>query len=804
MLQIVATTSKTHRITLIAQESKWSASLSIAPLIAIAFLAALTISQVQASQVVKPAVATVGTSEDVLQDEMAVTNGDFELVGENEVPGWGWWTREPDMGSAALVKEDTRSGDYAVLITHHGKRDLAFSNDRRFAVSQGQKFTASAWVKCQDTTEFRLAAVALKDGKSVRWDIGSDGIWGTQGWTLLTALISVPRAVDEVYLRFVGSGNVRVWADDVKLEEGWQERPVSRKPKVVGYARKRIKEKLDRGLIAMPIKGSRVYLGWRLLESDPENVGFHIYRHAPGEELQKLTLEPIVDTCSFIDDSPVPDVENQYTVQAVIGDDLEEPSRDAVATPSPEGKSYISIPLQGDYTFQKSGIADLNGDGHYDYVIKQPNSNVDPYVNYWKPSSGTYKVEAYLSDGNFLWSKDLGWAIEQGIWYSPMVVYDLDGDGKAEVALKTGPDEDPRDEDGRVGTGAEYLSILDGMTGEEKSRIDWPSRDGFPSYNYFSRNQICVAYLDGKTPCLIVVRGTYNLIVVRAYQYHNGELSELWRWEDREGGGMYRGQGAHSMHAVDVDGDGRDEVFLGSAVLDDNGVGLWSSGMGHPDHHYVGDIDPSHPGLEVYYGMETAQGLDGCWLADADTGERLWGLDESTKHVHNTGMCSDIDPRYPGIECYSGERDIPEQKWLWTANGELIAKTDMGGLSPRTVYWNGDLQREIIRGGQIYSYRGAIHQTGVAGRLISVADVLGDWREELIMSVPGEIRIYTTTMPAKDRRVCLMRDPIYRMDVAIQAMGYTQMPMTTECLSANKANMDVSVDGTKLVPGESP
>jgi len=255
---------------------------------------------------------------------------------------------------------------------------------------------------------------------------------------------------------------------------------------------------------------------------------------------------------------------------------------------------------------------------------------------------------------------------------------------------------------------------------------------------------------------------------------------------------------------VDVDGDGRDEVFLGSAVLDDNGVGLWSSGMGHPDHHYVGDIDPSHPGLEVYYGMETAQGLDGCWLADADTGERLWGLDESTKHVHNTGMCSDIDPRYPGIECYSGERDIPEQKWLWTANGELIAKTDMGGLSPRTVYWNGDLQREIIRGGQIYSYRGAIHQTGVAGRLISVADVLGDWREELIMSVPGEIRIYTTTMPAKDRRVCLMRDPIYRMDVAIQAMGYTQMPMTTECLSANKANMDVSVDGTKLVPGESP
>ena len=324
------------------------------------------------------------------------------------------------------------------------------------------------------------------------------------------------------------------------------------------------------------------------------------------------------------------------------------------------------------------------------------------------------------------------------------------------------------------------------MTGEERIRTDWPSRDAFPTYNYSSRNQMCIAYLDGKTPCLMVVRGTYNVIKVRAYQYHNGELNELWHWEDREGGGMYRGQGAHSMHAVDVDDDGRDEVFLGSAVLDDNGVGLWSSGMGHPDHHYVGDIDPVHPGLEVYYGMESAQAADGCWLADADTGERLWGLDESTKHVHASGMCSDIDPQYPGMECYSGERDFKEQRWLWTANGKLIGKTDMGGLSPRTAYWDGDLQREIIRGSRIYSYPESVHQTDVEGRLISVADVLGDWREELIISHPGEIRIYTTTMPPEDRRVCLMQDPLYRMDVAIQAMGYTQMPMTSECFSANK------------------
>ncbi|GAH32871.1 unnamed protein product, partial [marine sediment metagenome] len=253
---------------------------------------------------------------------------------------------------------------------------------------------------------------------------------------------------------------------------------------------------------------------------------------------------------------------------------------------------FVSVKLEGEHTFQKVGIADLNGDGAYDFVIKQPNANIDPYVKYWKPSPETYKVEAYLSDGTLLWRKDLGWAIEQGIWYSPMVVYDLDGDGKAEVALKTG-EGDPRDEDGRVTSGPEWLSILDGMTGEERARVDWPNRELYPSYNYASRNQLCVAYLDGKTPCVIVERGTYNVIHVVAYEYRDGKLRELWRWHDAEEGGIYRGQGAHSMHAADVDGDGRDEVFLGSCVIDDNGNGLWSTGMGHPDHHYVGDIDPA-------------------------------------------------------------------------------------------------------------------------------------------------------------------------------------------------------------------
>jgi hypothetical protein len=198
-----------------------------------------------------------------------------------------------------------------------------------------------------------------------------------------------------------------------------------------------------------------------------------------------------------------------------------------------------------------------------------------------------------------------------------MLVHDLNGDGRAEVILKLGPDEDLRDAEGKVQTGPEWLAVLDGYTGEEIARTDWPTREGYRSYNLASRNLMCIAYLDGKTPCIVVDRGTYAIMRVHAWQLRDGKLEELWAWSNDELSGIYRGQGAHSMHAADVDGDGRDEVFLGSSVLDDNGVELWSTGMGHPDHHYLGDIDPTRPGLEVYYGIEPRSAADGCNLVDA-------------------------------------------------------------------------------------------------------------------------------------------------------------------------------------------
>ena len=191
---------------------------------------------------------------------------------------------------------------------------------------------------------------------------------------------------------------------------------------------------------------------------------------------------------------------------------------------SEEATPYLTIELDGDHDFQKVGIGDLNGDGRLDYVIKQPDFNVDPSIlGSWKPSREPYKLEAYDHDGTFLWRHDLGWAIEEGVWYSPYTVYDLDGDGKAEVALKGSDGKDHRNENQRVRTGPEYLTILDGEAGRLKARTDWPSREGYlnypqEAYGDSSRNQMAVAYLDGKTPCLVLLRGTYGLMKVVAYQ----------------------------------------------------------------------------------------------------------------------------------------------------------------------------------------------------------------------------------------------------------------------------------------------
>jgi rhamnogalacturonan endolyase len=580
------------------------------------------------------------------------------------------------------------------------------------------------------------------------------------------------------------------------------------KPKVRGWAKKRIDEKINRGMLAIPNKEGNVYLGWRLLKSDKKGTAFNVYRSVERGNPVRLNKEPVVATTDFIDNKPIMARESAYWVRAVINGKELEPSDKAPLKPdAKDNPYYTSIKFQGDYRPQRIGVADLNGDGAYDFVIKQPSRGIDPAG---RPNTDglTYKLEAYLNDGTFLWRKDLGPGIEPGIWYSPFVVYDFDGDDKAEVAVKTGP-KDARESDGRVRKGPEWCSILDGMTGAELARTDWPPRDPrLGDYNRTNRNQMGMAYLDGKTPCLLVARGTYKLMIVDAYQYHNRKLKRLWHWEGDDETPIIRSQGAHGMHSADVDGDGRDEVVLGSAVLDDNGTCLWSTGLGHPDKCFVTDVDPTRPGMEIFYAIEPwHDDGKGVCLVEAKTGKIIWSIGERTYHVGD-GMVADIDASLPGLECFATEdpKGGSRDRYMFSADGKRLGRREDVPGCRNWIFWDADLLREtfgyggsgrrLIGGGRfgrgrslsIVKYKGETLTSNVEGSIIMMADILGDWREELITILAGELHIYTTTIPAKDRRVCLMQDPVYRAEVAHRSMGYEQSPVTGYYLGVSATN----------------
>lgn len=552
-------------------------------------------------------------------------------------------------------------------------------------------------------------------------------------------------------------------------------------------------EALDRGLVAVVREDGGVYLGWRLLKDDPENIAFNVYRQTGAGEPVRLTEKPLTRTTDFVDRNAPLDQVNQWGVCPVIDGQEHRVAGIVLLNANAPSRNYIAIPFRGDYVCNRVGIADLNGDGKYDYVIKQPGQLTDPGV--WRKSEDTFKIEAYLHDGTFLWSRDLGWNIEQGVWWSPMIVYDFDGDGRAEVAVKTAPTDkdycngDDHELPGRVMSGPEYCSIFDGMTGRELDRVDWPARGNVADWgdaknNRASRHLMGVAYLDGKRPSLLVLRGTYTLMRVDAYNLEGRKLKTVWRWSGDDERPPVRGQGMHGLHAADIDADGRDEIVLGAAVLDDNGKALWNLGLGHPDACYVTDILPERQGLEIMYGIEPKQQKNGICLVEARTGEMIWGCEHPTIHAHSSGTFADFDPANPGWEFYTGEKDRSNH-WTYAMDGRLLAQENLGRLNPPPLYWADGTIKPLAHNGAIRFYHGETIGR-YEGTILAVADIAGDWREELITVVPGELRIYTTTICAKDRRVTLMQDPLYRLDVAMVSMGYLYPPQLSYFLKQTR------------------
>jgi rhamnogalacturonan endolyase len=559
------------------------------------------------------------------------------------------------------------------------------------------------------------------------------------------------------------------------------------KPLVQGWAAQRPQEIIDRGLIVQGVADGSVYLSWRLLKSDPPKVAFNVFRIDENGTETRLNKKPIVSTTDYTDRIVKDPSRYHYRVQTIEKVKLFGSSEEKSPILRHGEFPYRSVKLREDCNPNRIAVADLNGDGAFDFIVKHPDYGIDPGG---RPNtdSTTYKIDAYLSDGTFLWRKDLGLGIEPGIWYSPMIAYDLNGDGKAEVALKTGPNQ--RDADGRVREGEEWVSVLDGMTGKEIARGNWPERSPrYGDYNRNNRNQMGVAYLDGKTPALLVARGTYKLMVCDAWQLNSGNLEQLWHWDGDEENPVIRSQGAHGMHCADVDNDGRDEILLGAVMLDDNGTALWSAGIGHPDKAFMTDIDPKRPGLEVFYVVEPfhKDGRGVC-MVEAATGRQIWNIGSETFHVGD-GMVADVDPQYPGLECFASEdpKGGSHAKYMHTAQGEPFGNIENFPGCRNWIWWDGDLLRESVKGGgwrkdsdlSIVKYDGSVLTEKVSGRLMLMADLEGDWREELMTVDKGEIRIYSTTIPAKDRRIALMQDPLYRNHIANRSMGYEQSPVSS-------------------------
>ena len=535
-----------------------------------------------------------------------------------------------------------------------------------------------------------------------------------------------------------------------------------------------VREKIDRGVVALAVKEGTVYVGWRLLESDPEDVAFNVYRKDLGlGDFEKVNKTPIADSTNFVDASATPGHGYRYKVKTVRqGQETETPGQAYVFTLS-GNQPWYSIKLNDPVTLKRIGFGDLDGDGAYDFVLQHPDFNVDPYhrPGYWKRSLETYKLDAYSSQGKFLWRHDMGWAIETGTWYSPYMVFDVDQDGKAEVYAKAG-EGDPRELDGHVLQGPEYLVKLDPETGSLLKKQAWISREGYESYNYWCRNFLTVAYLDGRNPSLVMQRGTYTVIKTVALDKN---LETIWSWESTGPYRNFRGQGQHAIMTGDIDLDGKDELVIGTAALDDNGVPMWRTGLGHNDAGYIADIDPQRPGYEIFYGVESRSPKNGVCLVDAKTGEIIWGYEGSTYHVHGQAMIGDITDEYPGIECYAGEAKGGDKFFLYSAQGKRLSDKNLWGLSPRAVWWDADEQKEICYRGKVLEYDGAETQD-IEGKVLIVADIIGDWREEIVTSLPGELRIYSTNIPADSRRVCLMQNHLYRMAVADPTMGYYNAP----------------------------
>ncbi|MEV4755607.1 cellulose binding domain-containing protein [Micromonospora sp. NPDC049559] len=571
--------------------------------------------------------------------------------------------------------------------------------------------------------------------------------------------------------------------------------PPSSPPPTVPAGARQVEE-LDRGLVSVRSGGGNL-VSWRLLGTETSGVSFNLYRGGT-----RVNSSPITGATNYLDTGAAAGA--GYTVRAVVGGTEQAASAPALQFPNGYLDVSLQIPPGGTtptgeaytYSANDASVGDLDGDGRYEIVLKWDPSNAKD--NSQSGYTGNVYVDAYTLTGTRLWRIDLGRNIRAGAHYTQFQVYDYDGDGRAEVAMKTADgtrsgtgqvigsaSADHRNSSGYVLAGPEYLTMFDGRTGAALSTVDYlPPRgtvaDWGDSYgNRVDRFLAATAYLDGQRPSLVMSRGYYTRTVVVAWDFRNGALTRRWTFDSNSAGRQYAGQGNHNLSIADVDRDGRDEIVFGAMCLDDNGSALWNTGNGHGDAMHVGDLDPARPGLEVFKVDEDAS-KPSSWFADARTGQVLWST--SASGDNGRGVSADIYAGSPGAESWSAAVD-----GLRSPSGANV------GRKPSSInflaWWDGDPVRELVDATRIDKYgtggetrlltgSGVAANNGTKATPAISADILGDWREEVVWRTAdsGALRIYSTGTSTSTRIYTLMHDPQYRTAVAWQNTAYNQPP----------------------------
>ena len=614
------------------------------------------------------------------------------------------------------------------------------------------------------------------------------------------------------------------------------------------------REKLGRGVVAVRTSPEEVMVSWRYLESDPMDVCFQILRNGKVIGTRSQT-ESTQFTDNYTDrEAAVYEVraltaKGKKVRTRVKGDD----ARWTLPENAPIG--FINIPLEQPtgsvpYNANDATMADLDGDGQMEVVLKW-----DPTNSRDNSQSGltdpTY-LDAYRLTGERMWRICLGRNIRSGAHYTPFLVADFDGDGRAEVIVRTsdatvdgagkvlgdadadhrvqpnlgqyGANDYPREEfrmkdqknrrGGFIDRGPEWVTCFEGRTGQELSTVDYiPERGDLRAWgdNYANRSDrflAAVGYLDGIHLSAIMCRGYYTRSVLAAYDFDGKRLTTHWVFDtNTPEWAAYAGQGNHNLRVADVDGDGCDEITYGSMCVDHDGRGLYNTRFGHGDAMHLTAFLPLDDALQVWDCHENKR--DGSELRNAATGEVLFQV-KSNKDVGRC-MAADIDPNSPGLEMWSaasgGIRNI---------RGEVI---DAQAHIPMNfgIWWDGDLLREMLDHETVtkYLYGDELSQTGSRGdekdpeeglgtqhydfsgsastevlarfdgcafnngtksNPALCADVVGDWREEVLSRTADNsaLRLYVTPEPTPYRFHCFLDDPVYRHSLVLQNVAYNQ------------------------------